>query len=563
MKRKSYITIAALLISVLVTGQTKEDTIKRSVTLYNPYKPTLQEATKRAMLPSAADTAKVNIEFSYDFTPGSFVPEYKVSPIKAAVLSPDPLPDLKKGYVSLGFGAYLTPFLEVSVSNGRSKKGTIGLFTRSYASAGKIELENDDKVYAGFMDNQALLYGKKFFSRSRFDADIDFRQMSRYAYGYNPDVTDYNPDRKDIRSLYYDVTGRARYFTMEPDSNDLNFDATLRYNIFRREGDGTQNNPGLTIKAGTNMFGFYGAATVDYDLWLFSKSIDSKSRNLFSLAPYITKGTEDWRFRFGLKAYFDIKENYDPLSGGDTRLYPYFYPDVSFTFRVIPKFLRITTSVDGSLENNQAHNAAYTNPWLMPGDTLFTLRNTDNQLRVTAGVSGNMNVAATYALDVSFTLFKDLLLFMNDTIGAGNYFVPVYDDGHLLKVHGEVTFPVNHLLTLSLLGNYYGYDLSGQEHAWHKPGWDGSLKGDYNLRNKIVASATFSLLGQRYARVMAPEKVKKLPVHPNLNLGVEYRYTPVVSFWLKCDNISYDRYFEWNYYPAHNFMILAGFTYSL
>jgi hypothetical protein len=114
-----------------------------------------------------------------------------------------------------------------------------------------------------------------------------------------------------------------------------------------------------------------------------------------------------------------------------------------------------------------------------------------------------------------------------------------------------------------LIGNYYGYDLSGQTYAWHKPDWDGSVKADYNLRNKIVASATLSLLGQRHALVKAPENVVKLPVHPNLNLGVEYRYTPAVSFWLKCNNISYNRYFEWNYFPAHNFMFLAGFTYSL
>ncbi|HZM13484.1 MAG TPA: hypothetical protein VFB86_04845, partial [Bacteroidales bacterium] len=304
-------------------------------------------------------------------------------------------------------------------------------------------------------------------------------------------------------------------------------------------------------------------ATVDYDLWLYSKDINSKSRNLFSVAPYITRGTEDWRFRFGLKAYFDIKENHDPLSGGITKVYTYFYPDVSFTFRVIPKFLRFTAAIDGSLENNQAQKTAYVNPWLMPGDTLFTLRNTDNQLRVTAGLSGSMNVAATYALDVSYTLFKDLLLFMNDTIGVGNYFVPVYDDGNLLKVHGEAAFPVNQQLTISMTGNYYRYNLSGKEHAWHKPDWEGSVRADYNLRNKIVASASFSLIGQRYARIAAPENTVKLNVHPNLNLGVEYRYTPVLSFWLKCNNISYNRYYEWNYYPARNFMILGGFTYSL
>ena len=120
MKAKHYIMAVALLIPVTVTAQTEEESIRRTVTLYNPYKPTLQEANKRVILPSDDDTTTVNLRFNYDFTPGSFVPEYEISPIKSAVLSPDPLPELKKGYVSLGLGTYLSPFLEVSVSNGRS-----------------------------------------------------------------------------------------------------------------------------------------------------------------------------------------------------------------------------------------------------------------------------------------------------------------------------------------------------------------------------------------------------------------------------------------------------------
>jgi hypothetical protein len=563
MKQRIYITAAALLLTVIATAQTEEETIKRTITLYNPYKPTLQEAVKRTVLPAADDTTTVNISFNYDFTPGSFVPEYEVSPIRSAVLSPEPLPELKKGYVSLGLGTYLSPFLEVSISNGRSNKGSVGLFTRTYGSAGRIELENDRRVYAGFLDNQAILYGKKYFRRSRLDADIDFRQMTRHAYGYNPDVTGYDPEKKDIRSLYYDATARVRYFTMEPDSNDLNWDASLKYNLFVRQGDGLQHNPGFSLSAGTNVMGLYAGLNADYDLYLFSKEIDMKARHLVNLAPYVTKGNDDWRFRFGLKMAADLKENHDPLEGGTRKLYLFLYPDAMFTFRIVPNFLRFKASIDGSLDNNQARNTAYVNQWMLPGDTLYNLRSTNNALRVTAGLSGALNVTADYAVDVSYTLFKDLLLFMNDTLGVGNYFVPVYSDGSLLKVHGELGIPLNRELKLTFRGNYYGYDLSGQEHAWHKPAWDGSIMTAYNLRNKIIASAELTLTGDRYARVMAPEEIVKLPFHPNLNMGIEYRYTPDISFWVKCNNISYNRYFEWNYYPSRNFMLLGGLSYSL
>lgn len=537
--------------------------IKRSVTLYNPYKPSLKDATKRALLPSIEDTSSVRVDFNYDFTPGSFTPQYKVSPIKSATLAPEELPDIQKGYLSMGFGTHFSPFVEVSVTNDRSRKGAIGLYTRSYASAGKTDLNNGPRVFAGFMDNQAIFYGKKYDRRSRFDADIDFRQMTRFAYGYDTDITGYDPSRKEIRSVYYDVTATARYFTMKPDSTDLNWDAGLKYNLFSRAGEGIQHNPGMSFSAGKMMYGFFWGGNIDYDLYMFNNLIDSRSRNLISLAPYITKGNEEWRFRFGFNALADIRENHDPLTGGDLKAYMFLYPDASFTFRMIPRFLRFTARIDGNLENNQAAAAVYENPWLIPGDTLFTLRNTDNKLRVSAAFSGNMNVSATYALDFSFTLFDDMLMFMNDTTGVGNYFLPLYDDGDLFRVHGEVKYPLNRQLTLALTGNYYRYSLTLQEHAWHKPDWDGSVKADYNLRNKIIASASLDLTGERRAKVAMPESVVTLPLNVNLNLGLEYRYTQALSFWIKMNNLSYKKYYEWHLYPSQRFMLLGGFTYSL
>jgi hypothetical protein len=110
-----------------------------------------------------------------------------------------------------------------------------------------------------------------------------------------------------------------------------------------------------------------------------------------------------------------------------------FYPDVMFTFRIVPEFLRFTASVDGWLDNNQARNVAYANPFMLPGDTIYNLRSTSNNLRVKGGLSGSFNVTSSYAADVSYTLFRDMLLFMNDTVGFGNWFVPVYSDGSLFR----------------------------------------------------------------------------------------------------------------------------------
>jgi len=58
-------------------------------------------------------------------------------------------------------------------------------------------------------------------------------------------------------------------------------------------------------------------------------------------------------------------------------------------------------------------------------------------------------------------------------------------------------------------------------------------------------------------------RVIETPVHFNMDIGAEYRYTRILSIWLKFSNISPRRFYEWAYYPSQQFFLMAGFTYSL
>ena len=84
-----------LLLSVFqasAQGNKQETGLKREVTLYNPYKPSLTIIKKMSFLPDMNDTSKVRPEFHYLVSARPFQPEYSISPIKAAALLPDPLP---------------------------------------------------------------------------------------------------------------------------------------------------------------------------------------------------------------------------------------------------------------------------------------------------------------------------------------------------------------------------------------------------------------------------------------------------------------------------------------
>jgi opacity protein-like surface antigen len=104
----------------------------------------------------------------------------------------------------------------------------------------------------------------------------------------------------------------------------------------------------------------------------------------------------------------------------------------------------------------------------------------------------------------------------------------------------------------------------------NKPSWEALLGVKYNLRDKIIAGAEFTGIGKRDISVMdlnpfnspATDYIN-MPAHFNLNLSAEYRYSKILSFWTKVNNIAYNRNYEWAYYPSQRFLVMLGFTYSL
>ena len=163
-----------------------------------------------------------------------------------------------------------------------------------------------------------------------------------------------------------------------------------------------------------------------------------------------------------------------------------------------------------------------------------------------------------------YTMDYPTLLMMGNTFGA------ITDDVDLLQVHGEVNGIVTDKISYNGNINLYKYTLANNSFAWNMPNWDAKLGLKYNLRDKILIGMDLSGIGARKFGVKNADfdKVPPLynfgaPAHINLDLRTEYRYSKILSIWTKLDNISYNRNFEWAFYPSQRLLFMAGFTYSL
>jgi len=100
-----------------------QESLNREVTLYNPYQPSLNATMKRSYLPNMTDDIPSKPQFNYNVNAQPLMPEYTISPIRAASLLPDPLPKLYKSYINAGIGTHLSGLGEISIASERSKKG--------------------------------------------------------------------------------------------------------------------------------------------------------------------------------------------------------------------------------------------------------------------------------------------------------------------------------------------------------------------------------------------------------------------------------------------------------
>jgi hypothetical protein len=576
MTKRTFI-IALLIIGSLLSldaQEKKEDpSFQREVTLYNPYKPSLNVVRKRSFLPEMKDTMQIRPVFRYEVSAEPFMPEYTVSPIKAAALLPDPLPKLYKSYINAGLGTYLSPLGEISITNERSKKGAVGLYARHFSSNGKVKLDNNEKVPAAYMDNDASLFGKKFIKKSLLEGSVDFIQKVRYAYGYDPEITGYIPAKDSIRMKYNNIGAKASFSSATLDSSELSYDVNLTYDYFYHMKDMSQHKIAVDGLFAKSVSEFYVGSGINYELYIPADSISTDNAYIFSLSPFVKKASEQWNFKLGFEALRDRRNSF------------HIYPDVEFGFNVVPSYMSFFATLTGYLERNDPLKIVSENPYLankkftgpQPEAILFGLPDTDHELIVSAGLKGNTGIGGNYLVSASYSMIESMLFYTNivspGTVSPramGNYFMFITDPGSLLNLHGEMTGRISDKLSFSGMANFYNYSFGMT--PWNKPSWDASAGLDYNLRDKIIAGVDLTAIGKRTNVINGDylsrnagylQKEVEMPSHFNLNLTAEYRYSKILSIWTRFNNISFRDYYEWAYYPSQRFLFMVGFTYSL
>lgn len=553
--RSLNIFLIILSVCAFQVAYAQEDTLQHEVKIIEAYKPTISDAYKINIPPKVKDTAKVRSSFDYIIDSRRIDTGFELEPIKPAKMVGEPLAKLYSNYLKLGFGNYTSPFGEFHYNNLRSKKHSYGAYVKHHSSMGKIKMDDDRKVFAGFSDNYVNLYGKKFYKKALLMADIDFQRSSFYYYGYpefDPAIDYVIPeDKEDMakqRLASFGLSGR--YKTMHSDSSHLNYDIAVKYNYLQDINRVFEND--VFVSSSFNKFYKEDLFGVDFDIDYFNKNskADTLNNSIIKFSPWMKSSGDKWRARFG----FSVVTDNDQV---ETDFHV--YPEVDVQYDLVENVLTPYAGITGRTQANNYRRMVYENNFIISG---LSVKNTNHKSIIYGGLRGNFTSKVSYNAKVSYSKVEGMYFYVNNSVGF-NQFNVVYDNVKQLNLSGELAYTHSKDLNFRLKGDYFKYEMDSMEYAWHKPEYQVTFTTNYNLRNKIIVNMDLFAQGMRYAMAYLSTDPIELKGVVDVNLGLEYRYTKILSAFIRFNNIGSAKYLKWNGYPMQRFNVLGGITYIL
>jgi hypothetical protein len=270
---------------------------------------------------------------------------------------------------------------------------------------------------------------------------------------------------------------------------------------------------------------------------------------------------EKFRINAGLGIYIDA----------DTEADFHFYPIAEIKYNVIDDILVPYIGVNG--EKRRVNYASITKENLFVANEI-ELRNTNEKFNFYGGLRGTLSKKLSFNVSGSFKRTTDDYLFVqlsdsNRTLTKEYH--AVYDEIDELNITGEMAYRINEKIIIYGQADYFVFEATDQQEAWHRPDVKASISGEYNLRNKIIIKTDLIYWGEQFARGEAnvdvlpnviEYNVVKLKAIFDANLNVEYRYTKRLSAFVQFNNIGGVNFEKYKDYPTQGFNVWGGVSYA-
>jgi hypothetical protein len=532
-----------------------------------PYEPTISDAFKIMLNPAIKDTLDIQLSFNYSIPSRKLVTPFELEPIAPARMRGEPLTRLYRGLVKGGYGNYATPYFEGFYNSLRSNNHQYGVHLKHMSSGGNIP----DHGHSAYSDNMAKIYGQRFLGRYTLDADLNYERNVVHYYGFKPE--DYESDQvmsdfldslanKDIRQKFDQISSSLGFGTSHSDSARAHHKYNLGYHWLTDDYNSSEHHAFLKGFFGREIeadpFGMadrqYFSLDANATFFNSKNQLDTTNTAVASLQPKLWSKFDKFQFYIGVNAAFEI----------DTTSFFRAYPLVGTEVELIPNRLVAFVNISGGIEKHSMSTLRRINPF-METSSHYQFMNVKSDIG--GGVRGAVGEIFGYSLTLQRAVIDNHPFFVNDTSALlNNRFSIIYDDISRFSLRAELMAKFGERFSGRITASLYQYGMTNEKEAWHTPSNVLSAHLKYNIQNKIILTSDVFTRSETYGRMFdeSGEAFANIahPFHVDINFGVEYRYTKLLSVFLNFHNVSNKSIQRWMYYPTQGFNFLGGIAYS-
>lgn len=518
------------------------------------FNPTIKDAIKYSDLPEIKDSVKRIENIKYGIVSVPLFPKYNVQTIEPAKLSNEPLPKLYHSLLKVGYGPiYNMPYGEFWIANTRSRENNYGAHLKHFSSTTHLK----DVGYGRFSDNEVNLFAKHFYKKHTLSGDMNYERNVIHYYGYDTTINKLENDFTKQR--YQFINPKLQLISHYTDSSHINHNIQLVFYNLQNLNRETENN--VKLNAQGSFFVNKEKLNVNFltDFYNHKQSNDTLNDLILALNPSFEAKGSKWNADLGLTASMDNFKS---------KTLFYVFPTINASYNVYDNMIIPYVGVTGgAITKNSLRSLSQLNPFV---DTTLRYTNTITKYNVYLGLKGNLSSNTSYDTKVSYAQHDSMQFFVTNYGGTNqiyNRYSLIYDNTTLLNVSGQLKYQFKEKLNLIAKGNYYLWKPKTLTRAYHKPDFDITLSGIYNLQSKIIVRADLFFMGNQWALAQAQDngetvlKPKQLKGWVDANLEAEYRYSKMLSFFVRFNNIANQRYYRWERNPSQRFNFMLGLTF--
>ncbi|MDT0552757.1 TonB-dependent receptor [Urechidicola vernalis] len=569
MKKSISFSILSIISLSFFAQEKAKDTLKTDeIIVVKPYTPTISAAYKIKTNPKLDPTQNEKETINYSFFSVPVASTFTPTKGTAQSVVREPLEKVYENFVAAGFGNYGTPYLEVFIHSNSHQYNDFGAFIKHQSSSGGIDgILVDD----GYSDSEINLYYKQFERYYNWEFIAGAQHNVQNWYGLPNDII-YNQtflDALDPKQTYLNIFAEGNI-----DFDDAIFShGTFNLNHFSdKYGSGELHAyvaPTFEFPLSTDLF------TTDASLEFLSSQFDNAYgligavKNSFlnlGVMPTFQVLREDYSLDIGAKVYYSFD-----LENSNNKFY--FYPDVTFSYKLMDETVIAFAGVTGDLEQNSYQKLTEENPFVSP---TLNLLQTDQQYNAFIGAKGKLSSTVSYNITGSYKNENNKAQFMsnqaltdatipvNENYEAGNSFDVVYDDISTINITAELSVDLSKEFNFGGNISYNNYSPTNFEEVWNLPDFTSTLFAKYNAKNWYIGTDLY-FVGERKDFIMpfiGIDTVKTLDAYVDLNFNAGYEFSDRLTAFAKLNNVLSDNYERYSNFEVQGFQVLAGVIYK-